>query len=74
MWIQYRTFQINDQTLYVANYECSIGCDPGFPVGVVDLQRGHFSVKMDVKMKELNPVGGLAPENFVCRLANAVLK
>ena len=42
--------------------------DPGFPVGVcgpvgggggdVDLRRGHFSVKMYAKMKELGPVGG----------------
>ena len=44
------------------------GPDPGFSVGGVDpfwrgfgLQRGHFSVKMYVKMKELGPVGGRAP-------------
>ena len=43
------------------------GVDPGFPVGGVnpfwggggvDLRRGHFSVKMYVKTKELGPVGG----------------
>ena len=40
--------------------------DPGFPVGGgrepvrggVDLQRGHFLVKMYVKTKELGPIGG----------------
>ena len=26
--------------------------------GGVDLRRGHFSVKMYVKMKELGPIGG----------------
>ena len=44
------------------------GPDSGFSVeGGVDpfwvgfgLRRGHFSVKMDVKMKELGPVGGRA--------------
>ena len=40
------------------------GPDPGFPRGGhgriwgVGLQRGHFSVKMYVKTKELGPVGG----------------
>ena len=52
--------------------------DPGFPVwggvdplGGVDLQCGHFSVKMYAKMKELGPVGGggRAPKFFVCRSA-----
>ena len=40
--------------------------DPGFPVGGrapirggVDLRRGHFSVKMYAKMKELGPMGGV---------------
>ena len=40
--------------------------DPGFPVGGrapvrggVDLRRGHFSVKMYAKMKELGPTGGV---------------
>ena len=40
--------------------------DPGFPIGGHapirgggDLQRGHFSVKMYVKMKELGPMGGM---------------
>ena len=45
------------------------GPDPGFSVGGgrgpilggFGLQRGHFSVKMYVKMKELGPVGGRAP-------------
>ena len=39
--------------------------DPGFPVGGVhplgggmDLRRGHFSVKMYAKTKELGPIGG----------------
>ena len=51
--------------------------DPGFSVGGVDpfkggvdLRHGHFSVKMHVKTKELGPVGGRAPQNFVCRSAN----
>ena len=42
--------------------------DPGFPVGGrapvtggMDLRRGHFLVKMYVKMKELGPIGGRAP-------------
>ena len=29
---------------------------------------------MDVKTKELGPVGGRAPENFVCRSANELCK
>ena len=40
--------------------------DPGFPVGGrapirggVDLQCGHFLVKMYVKTKELGPMGGV---------------
>ena len=51
--------------------------DPVFPAGDrgpvfdgVHLRRGCFSVKMGVKMKELGPVGGRAPENFVCRSAS----
>ena len=39
--------------------------DPGFPVGGrapvrggMDLRRGHFSVKMYAKTKELGPIGG----------------
>ena len=51
--------------------------DPGFPIGGhgpitggVDLQHGHFLVKMYVKTKELDPVGGHTPEIFVCRSAN----
>ena len=43
------------------------GPDPGFSVGGawthfgggVGLQRGHFSVKMYAKMKELGSVGGV---------------
>ena len=44
------------------------GPDPGFSVGgawthwgggVFGLQRGHFSVKMYAKTKELGPVGGV---------------
>ena len=42
--------------------------DPGFPVGGrapvsggVDLRRGHFSVKMYAKTKELGPIGGHVP-------------
>ena len=31
------------------------------PLGGVDLQRGHFLVKMYAKMKELGPIGGRAP-------------
>ena len=51
------------------------GADPGFPIGgthfgSVDLRRGCFLVKMCVKMKELDPIGRCAPENFVCRSAN----
>ena len=30
-------------------------------LGGVDLQRGHFSVKMYAKTKELGPIGGRAP-------------
>ena len=54
------------------------GVDPGFPMGghgpilgSMDLQHGPFLVKMYEKMKELGPVGGCVPENFVCRSANA---
>ena len=50
------------------NRHCISGPDPGFSVGGrgpilggFGLQRGHFSVKMYVKMKELGPVGGRAP-------------
>ena len=39
--------------------------DPGFPIGghqpvreAIDLQRGHFLVKMYAKTKELGPAGG----------------
>ena len=35
------------------------GVDPFW--GGFGLQRGHFSVKMYAKMKELGPVGGRAP-------------
>ena len=35
-----------------------------------ELRRGCFSVKMYVKTKDLDPVGGRVPENFVCRSAN----
>ena len=45
--------------------ETESGPDPGFSVGGrgpilggFGLQRGHFSVKMYVKTKELGPVGG----------------
>ena len=48
--------------------QCIAGPDPGFSVGghgpilgSFGLQRGHFSVKMYAKMKELGPVGGCAP-------------
>ena len=37
----------------------------------MDLRRGHFSEEICVKIKELGPVGGRAPENFVCRSAHA---
>ena len=40
----------------------------------MDLRLGCFSVKMYVKTKELGPVGGRAPENFICRSANALHK
>ena len=36
------------------------GVDP-FWGGGFGLQRGHYSVKMYAKMKELGPVGGRAP-------------
>ena len=49
------------------------GADPGFPVGGCGPPTQAFSVKMDVKRKELGPAGGgRAPENFVCRSANVV--
>ena len=35
------------------------GLDPFWGGGGFGLQRGHFSVKMDVKIKELGPVGGV---------------
>ena len=68
---------ITFQTTFLLEF-CFAGSDPGFPVGGdvdpfrgdMDLCNGHFSVKMCVKTKELGPVGGRAPENFVCRSAN----
>ena len=52
--------------------------DQGFPVGGrepirgggMDLRHRHFLVKMFVKVKELGPIGGRAPEIFVCRSTN----
>ena len=51
--------------------------DPGFPVGGactrwggVDLRRGHFSVKMYAKMKELGPKGGACSGHASPRSAN----
>ena len=41
--------------------DCIIQCSGGSRIsrrGGVDLRRGHFSVKMYVKMKELGPIGG----------------
>ena len=34
--------------------------DPGFPVGGIDLRRGHFLLKMYAKTKELGSIGGNA--------------
>ena len=56
---------------------CTAEADPGFPVGGAptlvgggaNLQHRHFSVKTYVKTKEFGPVGGRAPETFVCRSA-----
>ena len=52
------------RAVYLSVDYCSVA-DPGFPVGGrapvrggVDLRRGHFSVKMYVKTKELGPIGG----------------
>ena len=36
----------------------------------MDVQGGCFLVKMYMKTKEMGPIGGRAPENFVCRSAN----
>ena len=50
--------------------------DPGFPVGGgggVDLQRGHFLVKMYAKTKELGPIGGGVRRARPPRSANALL-
>ena len=38
----------------------------------MDLQHRHFSVNMYVKTKELGPIGGHAPEIFVCRSTNDI--
>ena len=52
------------------SFQYKTGPDLGFSVGGgawthfgggFGLQRGHFSVKMYVKTKELGPVGGRAP-------------
>ena len=54
--------------------------DPVFPIGGVDplggvdLQRGHFSVKMYVKTKDLGPVGRRASDFFVRRSTTAILE
>ena len=53
------------------------GADPGFPIGGAptlvgggaNLRHRCFSVKTYVKTKEFGPVGGGAPETFVCRSA-----
>ena len=53
--------------------------DPGFPVGGgcapirggVDLQHGHFLVKMYAKTKELGPIGGACDGHAPPRSANA---
>ena len=54
--------------------------DPGFPMGVhapirggMDLQRGHFLVKMYVKMKEIGPIGGRVPGTHPPRSATVPL-
>ena len=52
--------------------------DPGFPVGGghalvwggMDLRRGHFSVKMYAKTKELGPIGGGHAPGMPPRSAN----
>ena len=41
--------------------------------GGMDLRCGPFLMKMYAKMKELGPVEGLAPEDFVCRSTNVNL-
>ena len=55
------------ETLVILNQASEALVDPGFPVGGcgpimggMDLQRGHFSLKMYAKTKELGPVGGRA--------------
>ena len=56
------------------------GADPGFPIGGVptliggsaNLRHRCFLVKTFVKMKEFGPVGGGAPETFVCRSATGL--
>ena len=59
----YRFFIQTTQWFYLV-LQSKTGADPGFPVGGVDplggvdLRRGHFSVKMYVKTKELGPIGG----------------
>ena len=39
--------------------------------GDIGLQRGHFSVKMYAKMKELGPVGGVRRHAPQIRLCNS---
>ena len=40
----------------------------------MDLQCGHFLVKMYAKMKELGPIGGRAPGTSPLRSANATVE
>ena len=56
------------QSIHLSNleFEMKSVADPGFPIGGcapikggMDLQRGHFLVKMYVKRKELGPIGGM---------------
>ena len=48
------------------------GCAP--IRGGMDLQRGHFSVKMYAKMKELGPMGGGMHRACPPRSANAMVE
>ena len=43
------------------------GVDPFGGGGGVDLRCGCISVKMNVKMKELGPIGGRAGSRIFCR-------
>ena len=65
MWDRVYTGQVD-----ITSVQCRVGSrifcrgggmDPFWGGGGFGLQRGHFSVKMYAKTKELGPVGGRTP-------------